>query len=164
MSYQRDLTTYSSGDGRLLNVGWLDRNEVIPKGETSQEFRDALTEHIKYSAVQTMGRHRCNLCREAGHEVKINLGEGFFYLGSCEIRVFAENDITYTAPNLIYHYVINCDYLPPRAFIEAVIKSPRPPSCDYIDILARRSVKWRACPLVEMVSGKPIWMPPAFYS
>jgi hypothetical protein len=165
MSHRKDLSRYSNDDANLLNVGWLDRNEIFPRGETSQEFRDALTEHIRYSVVQTLGRHRCNLCSDAGHEVRIKLaGGGLIHLGSCEIRVFAENGIIYAAPNLVYHYVMDCEYLPPEPFVEAVIKSPRPPSDDYIALLARRSANWLSCPLVEMVSGKPIWMPPRFCS
>lgn len=162
-SYRKDLSPYSSDDANVLNVGWLDRNEIFPRGETSQDFRDALTEHIRYSAVQTLGRHRCNLCKDAGHEVRIKLADGsVIYLGSCEIRVFGDNGTIFAAPNLVYHYVVDCEYLPPEPFVEAVIKSPRPPSDDYIALLARQSATRRANPLVDMVSGEWIWIPPRF--
>lgn len=162
MSHRKDLSRYSSDNASLLNVGWLDRNEIFPQGKTSQEFRDALAEHIRYSAVQTLGRHQCNLCNEKGHTVSIKLkGKTVLSLGSCEIFVFADNGLIYAAPNLIYHYVLDCDYLPPEEFIEAVVRSPRPPSDEYLALLARLSATRISCPLVEMVTGKPIWMPPS---
>lgn len=163
MSYREDLSRYSNDNANLLNAGWLDRSEIFPQGETSQEFRDALTEHIRYSAVQTLGRHQCNLCNERGHRVRVQLEDGSVIpLGSCEIFVFADNGMIYAAPNLIYHYVMDCEYLPPDPFIEAVVRSPRPPSDDYLAFLNRLSATRLACPLVEMATGKLIWMPPAF--
>ena len=163
MSHRKDLSRYSTDSANILNVGWLDCNEIFPQGETSQAFRDALTEHVRYSAVQTLGRHQCNLCNKRGHHVRIQLEDGsVISLGSCEILVFADNEIVYDAPNLIYHYVMDCGYLPPEPFIEAVVRSPRPPSDDYLSLLTRLSETRIACPLVEMVTGKPIWMPPAF--
>ncbi|BCU78007.1 hypothetical protein [Luteolibacter sp. LG18] len=40
--------------------------------------------------------------------------------GSAEIRVRGADGVVYGAPDLIYHYVVAHDYLPPAAFIEAV--------------------------------------------
>jgi hypothetical protein len=41
--------------------------------------------------------------------------------GNGEIRVRAANGITYVAPVLVLHYVVEHGYLPPQEFIEAVI-------------------------------------------
>lgn len=163
MSFIKDLTPICSSDPTVLSVGWLDRSEPFHKGTADPRFCSALLEHIKYSAVQTMGRHLCNICNNHGHEVRIAVGGSkFINLGSCEIRVFGIGGVVYAAPNLIYHYVTKCDYLPPNGFVDAVITSPLPPTQEYISILAERSKKWLPCPLVEMVSGDPVWLPEAF--
>ena len=39
-------------------------------------------------------------------------------LGSAEIRVFGQNGKIYAAPNLIYHYMKDCGYLPPQEFLD----------------------------------------------
>ena len=41
-------------------------------------------------------------------------------LGSAEIRVKGINGKIYAAPNLIYHYIKDCGYLPPREFLDAL--------------------------------------------
>ena len=44
-------------------------------------------------------------------------------LGNAEIRVLGRNGKTYAAPNLIYHYIKDCGYLPPHEFLEAVMSN-----------------------------------------
>lgn len=44
------------------------------------------------------------------------------WLGSAEIRVKAKDGRIYAAPNLIYHYVAEHDYDPPKEFIEALLQ------------------------------------------
>jgi hypothetical protein len=41
-------------------------------------------------------------------------------LGSAEIRVPGKALRTYSAPNLIYHYMKDCGYLPPQEFLDAL--------------------------------------------
>jgi hypothetical protein len=41
-------------------------------------------------------------------------------LGDGEIRVPARGEVTYVAPNLIYHYVVAHQYLPPDVFLDAL--------------------------------------------
>jgi hypothetical protein len=45
-------------------------------------------------------------------------------LGSAEIRVPGANGRIYAAPDLIYHYMKDCNYLPPREFLEAIEALP----------------------------------------
>jgi hypothetical protein len=45
-------------------------------------------------------------------------------LGSAEIRVPGKDGKVYAAPNLIYHYIKDCGYLPPQEFIDAVALMP----------------------------------------
>ncbi|MDE6313851.1 MAG: hypothetical protein K2M46_09595 [Lachnospiraceae bacterium] len=42
-------------------------------------------------------------------------------VGFYEIRVFGENNVTYAAPSMIYHYITHHNYLPPEEFIKAVL-------------------------------------------
>jgi hypothetical protein len=41
-------------------------------------------------------------------------------LGSAEIRVKGAGGKVYAAPNLIYHYMKDCGYLPPQEFLGAL--------------------------------------------
>lgn len=50
-------------------------------------------------------------------------------LGSAEIRVIdVDNKTIYASPDLILHYIINHNYLPPDNFIRAVINGVKPDS------------------------------------
>jgi len=42
------------------------------------------------------------------------------HLGSAEIRVQGIDGAVYAAPNLIYHYMANHNYLPPEEFLGAI--------------------------------------------
>ena len=67
-------------------------------------------------------------------------GNDELWLGSAEIRVFSNEGVTYAAPNLIYHYIVDHHYLPPEEFIRAVLEGPLPDSPEY---LARaEQVEW----------------------
>jgi hypothetical protein len=66
----------------------------------------------------TLGYHQCPFCPAYPARERIN-GE-LASLGSAEIRVHGPT-AEYAAPNLIYHYVIAHEYLPPDEFIEAVL-------------------------------------------
>jgi hypothetical protein len=56
-------------------------------------------------------------------------------LGSAEIRVFGRSGVIYAAPNLIFHYVKDHAYRPPREFIDAVVTGPGPETTEYRDQL-----------------------------
>ena len=49
------------------------------------------------------------------------------------MRVFGPAGATYAAPNLIYHYVVDHQYLPPDAFVRAVLDGPLPGSPEYLE-------------------------------
>ena len=66
-----------------------------------------------------LGWHGCHFCPE--YPVRIADSEGEFCLGDGEIRVPAsDGTLTYVAPNLIYHYVVAHQYLPPDVFLDAL--------------------------------------------
>lgn len=43
-------------------------------------------------------------------------------LGSAEIRVPSRLGVVYAAPDMIYHYIKDHDYVPPQEFIDAVLE------------------------------------------
>jgi hypothetical protein len=125
--YYKDLSKYEYLENRneienILNVGWLDLVHPFPKGrELSKNFLSNLLSECIYNPVNlTRGFHQCQFCQCKQLGIPVSLGFKKFRLGSAEIRVKGEDGIIYAAPNLIYHYVKDHHYLPPREFIDAV--------------------------------------------
>jgi hypothetical protein len=125
MSYFKDLTRYEySKDpckraGKLYNVGWLERCATYPTGVVAPELTDKLLALCKFPMNRYRGWHGCHFCRE--YPVRIADSEGEFSLGDGEIRVpAADGTLPYVAPNLVYHYVVAHQYLPPDVFLDAL--------------------------------------------
>jgi hypothetical protein len=128
--YYPDLSVYEyirhEGDN-VLNIGWLDELHEFPKGKVSEQFLEKL-QYICFSQRinQTRGYHRSpfltwkKIFRSIHIGYPIRIKSKLIFLGSAEIRVPGKNNIIYAAPNLIYHYVKDCHYLPPSEFIKAV--------------------------------------------
>ncbi|EKQ51577.1 MULTISPECIES: ankyrin repeat domain-containing protein [unclassified Clostridium] len=139
MSYFEDLTNYSYFFyENSKNVGWLDKTYTYAKGRVSKEFIDNLWEYMQGNLEKTRGYHNCNLCSVFNKEVFTTTHKGnSVKLGSGEIRVLSENGkISYSAPNLIYHYIVNHEYKPPDEFVQAVLKGPKPGSSQYEKFLS----------------------------
>jgi hypothetical protein len=125
MAYFKDLTRYEySKDafkcaGELYNVGWLERCAPYPNGVVAPELTEKLLALCKFPVNGYRGWHGCHFCRE--YPARIADSEGEFCLGDGEIRVPApDGTLTYVAPNLIYHYVVAHQYLPPDVFLDAL--------------------------------------------
>jgi len=125
MAYFKDLTRYEySKDpfkcaGELYNIGWLERCAPYPNGVVAPELTEKLLALCKFPVNRYRGWHGCHFCRE--YPIRIADSEGEFSLGDGEIRVPAVGGtLTYVAPNLIYHYVIAHQYLPPDVFLDAL--------------------------------------------
>ena len=127
--YYPDLTPYCyirrTASPKLLNIGWLGIEAPFPKKKASEELLDALFEKCQDRVNQTRGRHRCEFCAvPATSGVEVWRKGKRTTLGSAEIRVNGKDGITYAAPDLIYHYVIEHDYDPPPDFVEALLQRP----------------------------------------
>jgi hypothetical protein len=125
MAYFKDLTRYEyskapfKSAGELYNVGWLERCAPYPKGVVGPDLTAKLLALCKYPVNQYRGWHGCHFCKE--YPVRITDSEEEFCLGDGEIRVPAKDgNVTYAAPNLIYHYVVAHQYLPPAVFLDAL--------------------------------------------
>ena len=125
--YFPDLSPYTyftaHGNGEVYNVGWLDDRHGYPTGSVDEEVLDILfrlcTEERRN---QTRGFHRCQLCSRADeYPTRVVRGEREALLGSAEIRVSGSDGIAYAAPDMIYHYIVDHGYLPPREFLDALL-------------------------------------------
>lgn len=140
VAYFADGSPYSyfKPDGSV-NVGWLDAHHPFPVGDAPPDFAPNLVRACRQSVNRTRGLHFCELCppetpvlapkkpglvpvRVRPPEANIVRDhEGDFKVGGAEIRVPAMDGVVYAAPDMIVHYVLAHRYLPPTAFVEAVI-------------------------------------------
>jgi hypothetical protein len=145
MTHFLDLSPYEykrSGVRRgTVNVGWLDASVAFPKGPTAAEFVDKLWEYCCHPVVQTRGFHVCNICNEKEEPIlHVTRGKMELKLGTAEIRVFGSEGKIFAAPDLIFHYVTEHQYLPPKEFVDAVEKSLPPSSDEYAKELRKLSL------------------------
>lgn len=131
MSYYADLTPFTYGgaepDPTILNVGWLSVEHAMPKAMPSERFVAALKKITAEPINLYRGSHICDLCPRP----PMALSEGGIPMldapaeirGNGEVRVRGEDGLTYVAPTLVFHYVIEHQYSPPQPFVDAVIAS-----------------------------------------
>jgi hypothetical protein len=127
--YFADLTPYEY-DGTepqptILNVGWLSKDQPFPLGAVSGQFITALQRLTAQPVNLYRGPHLCEFCPRPPTELSPG---GFLRIdpdpetcGNGEIRVSDKHGYTYVAPTLIAHYVSVHGYLPPQAFVDAVV-------------------------------------------
>lgn len=117
MAYFADLTPYSYSHSRFteqpdaLNVGWLEDREAFLSGNVPEGFPERLRKLTRTPVNLYRGWHTC-WC---------GVGGGRDDYANGEIRVTGADGTVYAAPVLIAHYVDAHRYLPPQAFIDAVL-------------------------------------------
>jgi len=127
MAWYQDLEDCDYlGPLKFKAVGWLDHQHDFPKGPCNRAFINKLLSlnRNKWEPIQFLGFHNCNLC--AGD------GPYNFMIEDNPVLVGASNlwipDVSaqciYLAPTLIFHYIEDHEYLPPTAFVEAVLNCP----------------------------------------
>jgi len=127
--YYPDLSPYTyfrdHPSAKLLTVGWLDAEHDFKKGRVPREIvRKILT--LCFDPINaTRGFHQSPFHPPNPEGYIVELNGKKMRLGSAEIRIEGQNEIVYAAPNLIYHYIKDCNYLPPEPFIEAVNAMPK---------------------------------------
>ncbi len=128
MTYFADLSEYTyrkhPQDDKAVNVGWLDLGHEFPIGETPLAFKERLFKFCLHPVNHARGFHPCPFCTSNPdrYPVKVMENKIVFHFGSAEIRVITA-ERTYAAPNMIYHYVVAHNYLPPEEFVEAVLEN-----------------------------------------
>lgn len=120
MVYYPDLSTNSPG--RAVRIGWLDREQPFSQGTPEAAFVEKLKAHYDHRVRQSRGFHACPFCKERRFGVPVKLGAKTLTLGSAEIEVRDEWGRVYVAPDLLYHYITEHQYLPPPEFMEAVCR------------------------------------------
>ena len=103
-------------------VGWLSSWIRYKKGNVSQEFLDCLWEYILFPMNKNRCLFTCPLCTNLKDSKVIFTYKGAkVRVGNAEIWVFDEKmRKVYIAPDAILHYI------PPKRFIEAVLRGPKP--------------------------------------
>jgi len=125
-----------------ISVGWLDKRHPYLQGMTAEEFRDRLFIFCSHPVIKMRGFHSCEFCiLKPSFLIRARRGHKEIWLGNAEIRVIHEDQV-YSAPNLIYHYVVAHNYRPPEEFIEAVLKGPLPHTWKYERFKEKKKIDW----------------------
>ena len=142
MTFQPDgsVSSYSDPQDHLLAAGWLSAAHPFdqgPTGEPSEHelFCDRLFTACRSNVVAKMrGYHFCEFCGpEAVRDAAAPSGWRVLdiveernglkaWLGNGEVRVTEPSGIRWTAPTMIYHYVVAHSYRPPPGFVEGVLR------------------------------------------
>jgi hypothetical protein len=125
--YLQDLTNYKylnyEPEPSVLAVGWLDQDHEFPRGSVPEGFLERILALCFKPVNQTRGFHQSPFLRSASFGYPVEYDGRKMLLGSAEIRVPGRSGKTYAAPNLIYHYIKDCGYLPPQEFLEALMSN-----------------------------------------
>ena len=121
MAYFPDL--WAAPDQRIL-VGWLEKDQPFNRGHIKASFITKLESLYRSRVRQTRGFHVCSLCNGGPFGLPARSGDRDLLLGSAEIDVHDKTGTTYSAPDLLYHYILEHDYAPPEKFIRAVEELP----------------------------------------
>jgi hypothetical protein len=126
MTFFPDLGTEAmvAQGSHVRAIGWLAAGNSFPTGTVSGEFSERLQRFIEGCGASTLalslraylGWHTCEFCDQ--------------FNGSSAFGVPA-GPLLYVCPQMLGHYVTVHDYLPPPAFVEALLASPLPETEDY---------------------------------
>lgn len=129
LMYYDDLSDYcfylKTPVQQVKNVGWLKKNHSFTKGHVSKIFLEKIAKIIVIHSGVHVNRRRCqNSCELCGCYVpEISVNGISEWLGFSEIWIPSiRQGYFFAAPSLIYHYVMEHEYLPPKDFIEAVMQ------------------------------------------
>ncbi|MGN6625324.1 MAG: hypothetical protein ACTHLN_01780 [Tepidisphaeraceae bacterium] len=130
MAWYEDLQPWTylplEADRPLVAVGWLERGRSYATGEADEELRAALRilysrdesrMQLKYdtSSFFSGGSHPCDFC-----DKERNGPRGYSNMFIPSERVI------YVCNDLIKHYIEAHHYVPPRPFVQALLKEPSP--------------------------------------
>jgi hypothetical protein len=122
--YYTDLTPYvymnRDPDPNVLAVGWLDAEHAFPKGVVAESVLERILALCFKPVNQTRGFHQSPFLKPTLLGYPVEYKRQKMLLGSAEIRVSNRNGKCYVSPNLIYHYIKDCGYLPPNEFLDAL--------------------------------------------
>ncbi|MEM6344805.1 MAG: tetratricopeptide repeat protein [Bacteroidota bacterium] len=113
----------------ILSIGWLGEEEEFNQGLVPIDFLKKLMEIVKDPSSNfvsfTRGFHDNILPKEPDNKAyyQENIPDLLtqYPIGNGEMH-FRLGELTYAAPAMIYEYIVENGYLPPKEFIEAVLK------------------------------------------
>jgi hypothetical protein len=111
----------------IVKVGWLGYDNNFPTGKAPNDcFQRLLYIARNHRKNVTLGSHICEQCYPHSRGIYDHNYQGEFeYFGNGEIWVRDDvKNVMYVAPTMIVHYMAKHAYLPPREFIEAVMRMP----------------------------------------
>lgn len=109
MTVFEDLTPceYGGRDGSLA-IGWL--GQACPTGPVPSRFVRRVKAAARKPLRLTRGFHECEMCTGPDRA-----------RGNGELRFQSRTGTVYSSPALLPHYITDHDYLPPAAFVQAVL-------------------------------------------
>lgn len=123
--YFQDLTPYTYLNrepvSNVLAVGWLDAEHGFARGAVPGGVLERVLALCFKPVNPTRGFHQSPFIEPALLGYPVEYKGRKMFLGSAEIRVIGQQGKCYAAPNLIYHYIKDCGYLPPQEFLDALI-------------------------------------------
>ena len=141
--YFKDFDNYSYGTyygpdriiplDEVKMIGWLENGHDYPKGVVDEQTLYYLRELIvtqRAAEISYRGYHYCDFCERQSSNLdehpKVKLGSQERSLGCAEFWLpsLTAPGTFYSAPNLIYHYIVDHGYRPPDEFLEAVNRFP----------------------------------------
>lgn len=139
MTFFPDLdpcTYFGPCDGRLLAVGWLEREQSFATGAVPPAFVAALTQltATAWQPFAMAGSHACSLCPADRPTPPVTFGDVSIWPGMPNLFV-PDTDCAYVAPSLIVHYVEAHAYAPPAVFQRALLACPPMGSAAYFQAL-----------------------------
>lgn len=139
MSKYEDFTEYiyrGRKEKNTINIGWIEGTTNIRRGNVSDEFLNNLWEYIKCPIHPTRGIYTNKALDKTEGWFKACYNGYEILLGDAEIRVIDDRrNQVYAAPNLILHYIITHQYVPPDPFVEAVIYGSKPGTEKYSKLI-----------------------------
>ena len=105
-------------------VGWLEREKSYKTtSELDAMLIDALISNFdKWDGVTHRGFHICNLCDNTKTELtKVFWKEKLYMVGNRQWYFLQKNSDSWSAPNMLLHYMVAHLYRPPAKFREAVL-------------------------------------------
>jgi len=149
---------------QLLAVGWLDTVHPFPRGAVAHHTLlrlarlvapdmepDAAADplppgvvRVPWQPVLACGYHECEICSHdttnwppalhPRHSDRVLIEGRTLRVGANNLFVPGDG-VVYLAPDLILHYILAHDYLPPRPFLMAVRRCPGSHSAAYRDLI-----------------------------
>jgi hypothetical protein len=122
--YFPDLSPYTylnrEPNPNLVTIGWLDAEHDFPKGNVTADLLEKILALCFKPVNPTRGIHQSPFIPPNLYGYPVEYKGKRMGLGSAEIRVPGKDGKSYAAPNLIYHYIKDCGYLPPHDFLDAL--------------------------------------------